>query len=161
MGKTHYKKLRNPNYLGSWDLYDTGGNRIEKTFQITGVKKEVLHDGNGGTSDGMVVMLKDSKPFVCNSTNAKRIAKLVGSSFIEDWVKFPITLKIEEVKAFGQVMDAIRVSTKNAVNKLDIEVTKKVALCNTVDELETLYKQSSGISLEVIELFKSRKKEIA
>ena len=43
--KTHYKVLRNPNYIGGWDLIDA-----DKTVTITKVTKEMVHDGKGGES---------------------------------------------------------------------------------------------------------------
>ena len=39
--KTHFKKLRNPNYIGGWDLIDA-----DKTVTITKVTKEMVHDGS-------------------------------------------------------------------------------------------------------------------
>jgi hypothetical protein len=48
MSKTHFKKLRNPDYLGSWDLIDENGTVKNRAFTITGVKKEMVHDGKGG-----------------------------------------------------------------------------------------------------------------
>jgi hypothetical protein len=49
---------------------------------------------------------------VANSTNLKRITKLTGSAFIEDWAGKQIVLTTEKVKAFGEIHDAVRVSTK-------------------------------------------------
>ena len=35
--KTHFKKMVNPDYLGSWDLMDAEGNFIKKTVTIKAV----------------------------------------------------------------------------------------------------------------------------
>ena len=52
---------------------------------------------------------------VANATNLKRISKLLGSPFIEDWTNKQIVLTTEKVKAFGEIHDAVRVSTKPVV----------------------------------------------
>lgn len=108
--KTHFKKLRNPNYIGGWDLTDG-----DKTVTITKVDKEKVHDGKGGESECCIVHFSEVKPMVANATNLKRIAKLLGSPFIEDWTNKQIVLTTEKVKAFGEMHDAVRVSTKPVV----------------------------------------------
>ena len=105
--KTHYKKLRNPNFIGGWDLLDA-----DKTVTITKVTKEMVHDGKGGQSECCTVHFTECKPMVANATNLKRISKLLNSQFIEDWIGKQITLTTEKVRAFGEVHDAVRVSTK-------------------------------------------------
>jgi hypothetical protein len=44
-----------------------------------------------------------------NKTNAKTIATVAGSNYIEDWPGTNIQLYIAKVKAFGQTVDALRV----------------------------------------------------
>ena len=105
--KTHFKKLRNPNYIGGWDLTDA-----DKTVTITKVDKEKVHDGKGGESECCIVHFAECKPMVANATNLK---KLLGSPFIEDWTNKQIVLTTEKVKAFGEMHDAVRVSTKPVV----------------------------------------------
>jgi len=107
--KTHWKKMRNPNYIGGWDLLDG-----DKTVTITKVTKEMVHDGKGGQAECCTVHFNECKPMVANSTNLKRITKLTGSAFIEDWTGKQIVLTTEKVKAFGEIHDAVRVSTKPA-----------------------------------------------
>ena len=108
--KTHYKILRNPNYIGGWELTDA-----DKTVTITKVDKEKVHDGKGGESECCIVHFAECKPMVANATNLKRISKLLGSPFIEDWTNKQIVLTTEKVKAFGEMHDAVRVSTKPVV----------------------------------------------
>lgn len=84
----------------------------DKTVTITKVTKEMVHDGKGGQSECCTVHFNECKPMVANSTNLKRIAKLLGSPFVEDWTNKRITLTTEKVKAFGEIHDAVRVSTK-------------------------------------------------
>jgi len=108
--KTHWKKMRNPNYIGGWDLLDG-----DRTVTITKVTKEMVHDGKGGQAECCTVHFVECKPMVANATNLKRITKLMGSAFIEDWNGKQIVLTTEKVKAFGEIHDAVRVSTKPAV----------------------------------------------
>ncbi|MBQ2443125.1 MAG: hypothetical protein II498_07235, partial [Ruminococcus sp.] len=46
---------------------------------------------------------------ILNSTNMKTITKLFGTPYIEDWSGRRIQIGIEKVKAFGDVVDALRV----------------------------------------------------
>lgn len=107
--KTHFRKLQNPNYVGSWDLADSDGKYNEKVVTIELVKKETVHDGRGGSEECTVVYLKETKPMVANSTNLRSIARICGSPYIEDWQGNQITLFVSKVKAFGEMHDAIRV----------------------------------------------------
>jgi hypothetical protein len=107
--KTHFKKLRNPNFVGAWDLADADGNYHDKVVTITGVKKDLVHDGKGGSEECTVVLLSETKPLVANSTNLRAISKLCGSPFIEDWAGKQIALTVQKVRAFGEMHDAIRV----------------------------------------------------
>ena len=119
--KTHFRKLQNPNYVGSWDLADNEGKYHEKQVTIESVKKETVHDGRGGSEECTVVYLKETKPMVANSTNLRSIARICGSPYIEDWTGNKITLFVTQVKAFGEMHDAIRV--KKATTKPDNTLT--------------------------------------
>jgi hypothetical protein len=122
--KTHFKKLRNPDYLGSWDLADTNGNFKNKALTIKEVKKEMVHDGKGGQEDCVTVHFFESKPMIMNSTNLKTIHKTLGTPFIEDWAGKKIELSVEKVKAFGEIHDALRVV------KINLELDPKHAKWN-------------------------------
>lgn len=112
MEKTHFKKLRNPNYIGSYELM-TGGSPIELIVTIEKVVKEMVQNGDK-KEEAMVCYLKGQKPMIVNSTNAKAISSSVGSPYIEDWVGKKITLYVAQIKAFGEKVDALRVK-KEAV----------------------------------------------
>lgn len=102
---THWKKLTNPNYLGSYSL-DPGK---DLTVEIVKVAKELVTGSGGEKEECIVATLKDQKPLILNKTNCKTIEKLVGSPYIEEWSGKKITLYAEKVKAFGEVVDALRV----------------------------------------------------
>ena len=103
--KTHWKKLTNTNYLGSYALQ--AGKDLVVT--ITEVKKEMVKDATGSESECLIVHLQNQKPLICNKTNAKSIAKATGSPFIEDWKGKQIALYIASVRAFGETVDGLRV----------------------------------------------------
>jgi hypothetical protein len=103
--KTHWKKLTNTNYLGSYALQP--GKDLVVT--ITNVKKEMVKDATGSDSECLIVHLQNQKPLICNKTNAKAIAKATGSPFIEDWSGKQIALYIASVRAFGETVDGLRV----------------------------------------------------
>jgi hypothetical protein len=151
--KTHFKKLRNPDYLGSWDLADENGNYRNKVVTITKVSKKMVHDGKGGQEECITVDFAECKPMIMNSTNLKTIFKVLNSPYIEDWTGSKIELTVEKVKAFGEIHDALRV-IKNS-----LELTPKhpkwngakTALKEGKVTLEAIKKQYS-IALENEEL---------
>lgn len=107
MEKTHFKKLRNPNYIGSYELM-TGGEPVEMTVTIEKASKEMVQNGDK-KEEAMLVYLKGQKPMIVNSTNAKAIAAATGSPYVEDWAGKKITLYVARIKAFGETVDALRV----------------------------------------------------
>lgn len=119
MSKTHFKKLRNPDYLGSWDLADDAGNFRNKIVTISKIDKKMVHDGKGGQEECVTVSFQECKPMIMNSTNLKTIWKSLDTPFIEDWESKKIELTVQKVKAFGEVHDALRVV------KTSLELTPK------------------------------------
>lgn len=117
--KTHYRKLQNTNYLGSWDLADENGNFKNRILTIKEVKKEMVHDGRGGQEDCVTVYFHESKPMIMNSTNLKNIDKSFSTPIIEDWIGKKIEISVQKVKAFGEIHDALRVV------KTSLELTPK------------------------------------
>lgn len=114
--KTHYKKLRDPNYIGAYELMNADGTTNEMVVVIEGAKKEELK--NAEKNQGLVLYLKGQKPMIVNSVNAKAITSATGSPFVEDWSGKPITLYVVKIKAFGEFMEALRVKKDPPVIKL-------------------------------------------
>lgn len=50
--------------------------------------------------------------FICNKTNARTIARLVGSEEFDDWIGRVIRLYRTEVDFQGEMVEAIRVRSK-------------------------------------------------
>jgi len=117
--KTHFKKMKNPNYLGSWDLGDENGNFKNRILTVKAVTKKMVHDGNGGQEECVTVDFQECKPMIMNSTNLKTIYKSLDTPYIEDWVGKKIEVTVQKVKAFGEVHDALRVV------KTSLELTLK------------------------------------
>lgn len=144
MSKTHFKKLKNPNFVGSWDLADDAGKYHDKNVTILAVKKDTVHDGRGGSDECTVVDLKETKPMVANSTNLRAIAKIAGSPYIEDWVGKVICLTVQKVRAFGEVHDAIRVkkpvATPQATPKAQTGATPKAKQALSQERFENALK---------------------
>ena len=102
---THWKKLRDPNYIGSWDIEQ--GKELVVTLES--VSKELVTGPEGKKEYCTVAKLKGMKPMILNATNAKTIAKVCGSPFIEQWQNKRITLYVAQIKAFGELVDALRI----------------------------------------------------
>ena len=106
MAKTHWKKLTNPDYLGAYAL-DDGKDVI---LTISYVREEKVTGSDGKKDDCVACHFSERvKPMILNSTNMKTITKLFGTPYIEDWSGRRIQIGIEKVKAFGDVVDALRV----------------------------------------------------
>lgn len=106
--KTHWKKFTSPNFLGAWD-FQPGE---EKIVTIKEVKRELVQNQNGKEECTVAHFVEDVKPMVLNATNAKMITKVWGSPYIEDWAGRKITLKVKKISAFGEMVDAVRVSSE-------------------------------------------------
>ena len=108
MEKTHWKKYNNPDYLGAY-AFQPGE---EKTVTIKEVKREMVFNPSGSGREECTVahFVEDIKPLILNVTNCKTISKVWGTPYIEDWAGRKITLKVKKISAFGEMVDAVRVS---------------------------------------------------
>lgn len=106
MTKTHWKKLHNPDYLGSYALEP--GQELIATIKT--VKNELVTNTDGKKEECVVVhFVEDIKPMILNSTNSKTIQKLYKTPYIEEWQGRKIQLFIDKVRAFGEVVEALRI----------------------------------------------------
>ena len=104
---THWKKLTNPDYLGSYS-FDDGK---DKVLTIKSVANEEI-TGTEGKREICLVMrfAEPEKPLILNRTNAKTITKVLESPYIEEWTGKRIQLYVRKgVKAFGEIVDAVRI----------------------------------------------------
>jgi len=98
---------KNPNYLGSWDLYDEPNKEITAT--ISRIKDEVVK--NAGQTETCTVMYftESVKPMILNLTNKKMLARLFKSKSCASFCGKRITIGYDQVKAFGALHDALRI----------------------------------------------------
>lgn len=145
---THWKKLTNPNYLGAYSI-ENGQDLI---LTIDFVREEKVTGTDGKKDDCVVCYFKGKqKPMILNSTNMKTISKLYGSPYIEDWHGKQIQIGIEKIKAFGEIVDALRVRSTVPVAKTikceccgaDIRPTAKM----TSEQVAVYTKQKYGQAL--------------
>jgi hypothetical protein len=113
---THWKKLQNPDYLGSYD-FQPGEERI---VTIESVKREMITGPEGKKEECTVVYLVGSKPLILNATNGKAITKAIGTPYVQEWGGKRVTLHVQKIKAFGEMVDALRVKP-NAPAKQKLE----------------------------------------
>lgn len=108
--KTHWKKLDNPDFIGAWAFQPDE----KKIVTIKVCRVETIVGSDGKKEQLKVVHFQESeKPLICKTTNAKAISKVAKSDFIEDWVGCKIELFVQHgVKAFGDIVDAVRVTPK-------------------------------------------------
>lgn len=103
---THWKKLSNPNYLGAYSIE----NGKDIVLTIRNVRQEEVIGTDGKKEECIVCYwVEPQKPMILNATNAKMIQKLLGTPYIEQWAGHKIQIGIEKVKAFGDVVEALRI----------------------------------------------------
>jgi len=117
----HWKKQFNYDYLGSYSL---DGKR-EVVVTVKGVGTAKVTGQSGRKEDCFVVNFNEfDKPMILNRTNAKAIEKVSGSGLVEDWIGTRVALYVEKgVKAFGDVVDALRIRDKKpSLTKMTKEI---------------------------------------
>ena len=101
----HWKKATNPKFLGAWDFEP----KEERVVKFAKVQQEEVMNLDGKKEPCIVAYFEGLKPMILNKTNMKAITKATGTAFIEEWIGNEVTLFTCQVKAFGDVVDAIRV----------------------------------------------------
>jgi len=104
--KTHWKKLNNPDYIGAYELM---GVCDELKVKIKDVKQMKVKGTDGKEELCTVAFLDGQKPMILNSTNCKTITAIYQTPFIEEWKGKEIILFVAKIKAFGDVVDALRI----------------------------------------------------
>lgn len=103
---THWKKLKNNNYIGAYFLEPDK----DIILTIKDVRKETIIGTDGKKEEGTVVIFYENvKPLILNSTNAKTISKLYDTAYVENWQGKKIQLYSARIKAFGEFLEALRI----------------------------------------------------
>lgn len=134
---THWKKTKHPDYLGTWALQP--GEEPILTITAAGVEKVVGADGK--KEECLVIRYKgDVGPgkMIVNTTNAKAISKVADSPFLEQWSGTKIQVYSEKVKAFGEIVDSIRVKPFKVK---EMKPTPKCSACG--GEIKPAYNKST------------------
>lgn len=123
MTYTHWKKLENPDYIGAYAFQPNE----EKIVTIKTVKREMITGADGKREECTVVhFAENEKPLILNATNGKMIAKMAETPYIEQWTGVRIALVVRDVKAFGDVVPAVRVAQKRLGR---VETAQKCSDC--------------------------------
>lgn len=107
---THWKKLTNPNYLGAYSIED--GKDLILTIGTVANETVVGTDGKKEECTVCHFLERGVKPMILNSTNMKMITKLLNTPYIEEWHGHKIQIGVEKVKAFGEIVEALRICNK-------------------------------------------------
>lgn len=104
----------NPEYLGSWDLDEVPGREVTLTIDKI-VDEQVTTNGQKETCTVIHWTDKSFKKMIINITNKKTLCKLYKTKDTEKLKGKAVTIGVEQVKAFGDVHDALRIR-KRIVN---------------------------------------------
>jgi hypothetical protein len=98
----------NPEYLGSWDLDEIPGREVTLTIDKI-VDEQVTTNGQKETCTVIHSTDKAVKKLISNITNKKTLCKLYKTKDTEKLKGKSVTIGVEQVKAFGDVHDALRI----------------------------------------------------
>ena len=150
MTQTHSKKLHNPDYLGAYSLADNSGKYTEQVVTVSKVEMKRVKGLNNKEEDCITCwFVQHPKPMILNATNCKQLVKLSGSEFVENWTGVSVTLYVSKVKAFGDVVDALRIKAAKTPSKEELNPTHQKwdgALAaiksgaTTIEAIESKYK---------------------
>lgn len=157
--KTHWKKLTNPDYLGAYDFQPNE----ERVATIKEVKMQTVTGADGKKEECIVAYFKEPfKPMILNATNCKTITKLFKTPYIQDWADKKIVIVVRQVKAFGEMVDALRIKDENANSNVNsnIEERARIHIKNS-RTLEDLAKVKNYlITPELKSLYKLKMEEL-
>lgn len=107
---THWKKLTNPNYIGAEILQPNQ----ELKVTIEKVLKEQVKTADGVQECIVAYFKGGQKGMILNKTNCKIIAIVLDTPYIENWIGQSIIIYAAKVKAFGSMVEALRVKNQKA-----------------------------------------------
>ena len=152
---THWKlMMNNSDYIGAY-TFQPGE---EKTLTIRSCGMEQVYNPSENKKETCMVIhwMENEKPLIANVTNCKTISKVLETSYTEQWVGKRIVLGVEKVKAFGDVVEAVRVKKKKAAAPIQQAQTIMCADCKkpiaaygnmTPDQVAQRSKSKFGVCL--------------
>ncbi|HEC30473.1 MAG TPA: hypothetical protein ENI66_00465 [Candidatus Yonathbacteria bacterium] len=129
----HWKNFLDKDYLGSHNL-EIGEEMLLTIARFEGEEKVKTKEGE---KIKMVLYFKEEvQKMILNITNANTLTTLYGSH-PEDWIGKQVSVHSMKVKAFGSMVDALRI--RDIIPKMDVDVAKTkefLSLCQNLDELK-------------------------
>lgn len=161
-GNRHWKNFQDKEYLGAHNLEE--GEELELT--ITKFEGEELVQKTDGAKEAkMVLYFKEDKPkMILNITNAKTLEMLYGSH-PDQWTGKKIRISAPKVKAFGSMMNALRIRDFVPGNNVDVVAcAEQMNACKNKAELKVVwdaFSTSAKNSPELIALKETLKNKLA
>jgi hypothetical protein len=154
---THWKKNFDYRFTGAYELQPNE----RKTVKIKSTSTEKVKDLQGKETDCFVAYFygENQKPMVLNKTNCKTIEKLYGPD-IENWAGKEIVITSQKVKAFGDVVDALRVVPIKPTGNIDNEIAAELVQLQSCSTLEELQKVYTGLKHKANNIIINKKDEL-
>ena len=155
--ETHWKNNFDYKFTGAYELAPGE----EKTVTILKTCKEEVNSTDGTKKLCLVIYFKDApKPMVLNKTNCKTIEKMY-TPFVENWPGKRITVFAAKVKAFGEVVEALRIRPTVPKEVASIDWSKKINDCKTLEELGATWNLPGFPQKELFNLKETKKNELS
>ena len=139
----HFKEFLDPNFLSNIDFINDKMQYVKKIFTIKNVTTAEAHNGKGVTDRVVTMNFEESKPLILSNRNFKTMLRMTKKVNTDDWNGLRIELYIaENVKAFGQMWDVIRISNRLIEPAKKVDYSEKESMlknCLTLDELRTAF----------------------
>jgi hypothetical protein len=134
---THWKNLfpSKTLLLGSHNLND--GEELVATIKSVGLQE--IKDQNGKTEQVPVMVFENAPPMVLNITNSTTIASLYGDKY-DQWAGKSVQIYATKVKAFGEVVTALRI--REAIPDVGESIAaheKALRACQTLPDLQKVF----------------------
>lgn len=142
-----WEKIIDPNFISA-ELIGTEG--AEKVVTIKDIDfAECYDEQTKHKVSKQTVFFEECKPMVLNKTNAKALKKLFSpnSDNPADAIGHKVILKVEKIKAFGKVVEAIRVKEYSEEKCSDCGKAIMPAAGKSVAELIEISKRNCGRQL--------------
>lgn len=137
-------KIIDPNFLSSENL-GSAGTEIVVTIKDIDLA-ECYDEQTKQKVKKQSVFFEETKPLVLNKTNAKTLKKLFSPNDDNpaNAIGKKVTLKVESVKAFGKMVDAIRIKEYTEQKCEECGAVLKPASGKTVAELIEISKRNTN-----------------
>lgn len=141
-------------YLGAYSLED-GKDRI---LTIKSAAKEAVKNEDGKEDTCLVLYFhEEPKGMIVNATNAKHIEAIYKTGIVSQWIGKRIQLYVENVKAWGKVVPALRIREKVPASNQEAEIT---ALNAEVRQALTAYTGDDRDEIRAMLTEKAKAKEL-